>query len=286
METALSMVYMGANGNYNNGHLSDESFPLIINYLYLITYSGATASEMATGMNYENPEPTAVAAKVGGVAKSYQAEGSPVSIANKVYLMNGYEVKAEFNEIATKSFDSETESVNFADSAVSAKNINGWVEQKTHNKIKDLIDPSLLDGLTRMVLVNAIYFKGNWAKQFNKERTEKADFWTSETDKKQVDMMYVKDHFKYGHVEELDAAVIELPYANSTLSMMVILPTEKTGLAKAEAGLANMDLSEISKRLHKMEVNVYMPKFKVEYDLSLKKPLEKVRREGQRVWAE
>lgn len=246
------MVYMGAQGN--------------------------TAVEMAAGMNYENPSPPAVAAKVGGVAKGYQG-ASPVKIANKVYLMTGYEVKPEFKEISTKSFDSETESVNFAESAASAKNINDWVEDKTNNKIKDLIDASMLDSMTRMVLVNAIYFKGSWAKQFNKERTEKADFWTSETEKKQVDMMYVKDHFRYAHVPELDATAIELPYANSSLVMMVILPNAKTGLAKVEAGLANLDLSEISQKMHKVEVNVYMPKFKVEYDLSLKKPLERVRRQ-------
>lgn len=237
---------------------------------------GVTAAEMAAGMNYENPEPNAVAAKVGGVAKSYQAEGSPVSIANKVYVMNGYEVKSEFKELATKSFDSEAESVNFGENEAAAKNINGWVEDKTKNKIKDLIDPSVLDGLTRMVLVNAIYFKGSWAKQFNKERTEKADFWTSETDKKQVDMMFVKDHFRYASIPELDATAIELPYANSSLVMLVILPNEKTGLAKVESGLANVDLAEISSRMHKTEVNVYMPKFKVEYDLTLNKPLQKV----------
>lgn len=232
---------------------------------------------MATGMNYENPEPNAVAAKVGGVAKSYQAANSPVSIANKVYVMNGYTIKQQFHEIATKSFDSETESVNFAESAPTAQKINGWVEDKTKNKIKDLIDPSLLDDLTRMVLVNAIYFKGSWATQFKKERTEKADFWTSETESKKVDMMFVKDHFRYGAVPELDATAIELPYANSTLSMLVILPNQKTGLAKVEEGLANIDLAEVSKKLHKTEVNVYLPKFKVEYDLSLKKPLEKVK---------
>lgn len=238
---------------------------------------------MATGMSYENSEPTAVAAKVGGVAKSYQAEGSPVSIANKVYVMNGFEIKQEFHEIATKSFDSDTESVNFAESDATAKNINGWVEQKTKNKIKDLIDPSLLDGLTRMVLVNAIYFKGSWAKQFNKERTEKADFWTTETDKKQVDMMFVKDHFRYGSLPELDATAIELPYANSSLSMLIILPNQKTGLSNLETALANVDLSEVSKKLHKTEVNVYLPKFKVEYDLSLKKPLQKVKC-GLKLW--
>lgn len=250
VETALSMVYMGARG--------------------------VTASEMATGMQYENPDRNAVAAKVGGVAKSYKAEGSPVSIANKVYVMNGYQIKQEFHETATKSFDSDTESVNFAENVDAAKNINGWVEQKTKNKIKDLIDSSMLDGLTRMVLVNAIYFKGSWDKQFIKSRTEKADFWTSETDSKQVDMMYVKEHFRYAELPELDAAAIELPYANSSLSMLVILPNSKTGLPKLEAALANVDLAEISKNMSKQEVTVYMPKFKVEYDLSLKKPLEKV----------
>lgn len=250
VETALSMVYMGA--------------------------KGATAAQMALGMHYENADPQAVAAKVGGVAKSYQAENSPVSIANKVYVMENYAIKREFHEIATKSFDSDTQSLNFAESDQSAKTINAWVEQKTKDKIKDLVDPSMLDSLTRMVLVNAIYFKGSWAKQFNKERTQKADFWTSETDKKQVDMMFVKDNFRYAILPDLQATAVELPYANSSLSMLVILPQEKTGLGRLEAALADYDLAEISKSMSKLEVNVYMPKFKVEYDLSLKKPLQKM----------
>ena len=244
-----------------------------------MVYTGArgdTAAEMALGLKYENSEPNAVASKVGGVAKSYNVEGSPVSIANNVYLMTGYEVKPQFRETATKSFDSDIEAVDFSQSSEAAKKINDWVEQKTHNKIKDLIDPSLLDSLTRMVLVNAIYFKGKWAHEFDKQHTSKADFWTSETEKSQVDMMFIKEKFRYADLPELQASAIEVPYANSSLVMLIVLPNEKTGLAKLEADLANVDLAEISKKMHKVEVNLYMPRFKVEYDLSLKKPLQKV----------
>lgn len=92
------------------------------------------------------------------------------------------------------SFHSESETVNFANAVGSSRNINQWVEDKTNNKIKDLIKPDALGPDTRMVLVNAIYFKGLWEHQFFKERTTTAPFYTSETEFVNVDMMHVKVH--------------------------------------------------------------------------------------------
>ena len=103
-----------------------------------------------------------------------------------------------------------------------ARDINTWVEQVTKNKIKDLISPDLLDALTRMVLVNAVYFKverlrheglfskrslsqGFWRSQFEDDRTNKQDFWISKTEKKSVDMMHQKAKFFYH--EEADVQV-------------------------------------------------------------------------------
>lgn len=90
-------------------------------------------------------------------------------------------------------------------------------------------------------------------------------------------MMYTKASFKYGNIPELNAAAIELPYKGpGNLSMLVILPNEKEGLADLENKLQEVSLNDITKKMWKQEVNVWLPKFKVEYDLSMKNPLIKV----------
>lgn len=94
-------------------------------------------------------------------------------IANKVYVKDSYKLNKNFEDVARSNYFSEVEGVNFAEAANAAAKINNWVEQKTNNKIKDLIKPDDLDALTRLVLVNAIYFKGDWLHQFKKDNTKK-----------------------------------------------------------------------------------------------------------------
>jgi len=169
IQTAISLAYMGA--------------------------KGTTAEEMAGVMKFGSISRQSLADSFRNLMETLNA--SPlVKIANKIYVKENYSVKKEFNEIATKSFYSEAQNLDFAHNVESAKTINEWVEGKTNNKIKDLIDPSLLDSDTRMVLVNAIYFKGFWTHQFNKALTRKAPFWTSVKDSVEVDMMSVKVNYK------------------------------------------------------------------------------------------
>jgi serpin B len=196
--------------------------------------------------------------------------------ANKIYVMKNYSVKKSFNDVATKSFSSEAQTLDFSQSTQSAAEINGWVESKTNNKIKDLIKSDTLDSDTRMVLVNAIYFKGFWTYQFDPKNTFKAPFYLNEQDTVQVDFMKVKKHFKYGHLQDLDATAIELPYKDSDITMLIILPNTRTGLSALEGKLNTIDLGEISSKMYSQEVNVEIPKFKIEFDIELNEPLTKV----------
>jgi serpin B len=191
--------------------------------------------------------------------------------------MNNYSVKKSFNEVATKSFASEAQSLDFAQNEQSAATINKWVEDNTNNKIKDLISKDSLDASTTMVLVNAIYFKGFWTYQFDPKHTFKAPFYLNEQDTVEVDFMKVKKHFKYGALPELDATAIELPYKDSDISMLIILPNSKTGLSALEGKLNTFDLGEVCSKLYSQEVNVELPKFKIEFDIELNEPLKKVR---------
>lgn len=191
--------------------------------------------------------------------------------------MNNFSVKKSFQDISTKIFNSEAQSLDFADGVNAAKTINGWVEDKTNNKIKDLIGADSLDADTRMVLVNAIYFKGTWTYEFDKTKTFKGPFYVNDQDTVDVDFMKIKKHFAYGQFPELSASAIELPYKGSDISMFIILPDSKTGLADLESKLHTIDIQELSKKMYKQEVNVELPKFKIEFDIELNEPLKKVR---------
>ncbi|XP_039957404.1 serine protease inhibitor 42Dd-like isoform X3 [Bactrocera tryoni] len=229
---------------------------------------GETAAELDRGLGLPPNDVTAIADTFHNVLVTYK--DSPIlKIANKIYVMQGYSVKKEFNEIATTKFYSSADSINFADNANAANTINKWVESKTNNLIKNLISPDALDSDTRVVLVNAIHFKGEWKYQFPKSATRDDDFYLNEVDSVRVPMMNLKESFGYGVISELDATVLEMPYKDSDLSMVVILPNSRTGLASLQEKLKNFNLSDITRYLIHTKVIVKMPKFKAEYDIEL-----------------
>ncbi|XP_070491252.1 antitrypsin-like isoform X4 [Chironomus tepperi] len=240
------------------------------------TEGSQTRSQMLQGLKYPAQYST------NAIADSYKAFNDNVEktnglkIANKVYVMEKYSVKPSFQEIATKSFKSEAQTLNFGANTQAAATINGWVEDHTNNKIKNLISPDSLSGDTRMVLVNAIYFKGFWQHQFDKQQTFKAPFFLNEVDSVDVDFMKIKKHFNYGVFEELDATALELPYKDSDITMMIILPNKRDGLANLEKKLGSVDFGDMSNRMYSQEVNVEIPKFKIEFDIQLNEPLKKM----------
>lgn len=236
---------------------------------------GLTAEEMLTVLKYDPAQKLSVAEHYGNVMSNLDGNRS-LKIANKMYIMENYSVKSTFHDIAKKSFYSEAESLNFQDNAAAAKKINTWVEQKTNDKIKDLISPDSLDDYTRLVLVNAIHFKGTWTHQFNPESTRPMPFWISATESVDVPMMNTKKHFKHGVFDDLGLAALELTYGDSDVSMLILLPHERDGLAKLEENIQNIDIPDMLTKMHSQEVEVFLPKFKIEFDLDLKDTLEKL----------
>jgi serpin B len=252
--------------------------PLSIQTCVALAFMGAggqTAEEMSSGLRLGTLDRTTVAGSFHEILAAYEGSDK-LKIANKIYTMTGYEAKPEFNEIATKQFHSEAQSLNFADAGSSANTINSWVEDKTNQKIKDLIKPSSLSADTRMVLVNAIYFKGFWENKFNKDNTQKKPFYLNEEDHVDVDMMSTKAKFAYGRFEDLDATAIDMPYKDSDLSMLVILPNSRTGLKSLEAKLSDINILDLTKNMYKQDVIVNMPKFKIEFSIKLNDVLKKM----------
>lgn len=253
--------------------------PLSAHTVLALAYQGAagkTAESFASTLKL--PESKAAASGYKEVMSGLNnIQNVTLHIANKVYIKPTYKLKDSFGQIARDSFYSEVEPVEFGQSVAAAKTINGWVEKKTNNKIKDLIKPDSLNALTRLVLVNAIYFKGDWKHKFDKALTTKQPFYLNDEDKVDVDMMHITKNFRYGENEELDAKILELPYNNEDVSMLIVLPNQKNGIKELEKKLQSVDISELAQNIYSREVIVSLPKFKIESTIPLNDVLEEVR---------
>jgi len=195
--------------------------------------------------------------------------------ASKVYVKKDFSIKPTFNEIATKNFNSEAQSLDFSESSESAATINQWVEDNTNNKIKNLVTPDELTNDVRMILINAVYFKALWKYEFAQTETRKAPFYLNDVDSVEANFMYGKSKFKVGEVSGFDATVLELPYKETDITMLIILPNNRTGLAALESKLSDFNANSIQWRREE-EIQIYIPKFKIEFDIKLKKPLKEV----------
>lgn len=236
---------------------------------------GKTASEMDQSMGLTAVSEEELADKYFSILSQYE-NSNLLKIANKIYIKKNYEIQDKFNELLTTKFFSSAENIDFDDKVIAAKTMNNWVESKTNNLIKDLIPADSLDRDTRLVLMNAIHFKGEWVHAFPARSTQEADFYIDETNTVKVQMMYTTANFRYGDFPELDATALEMPYKNSDLSMLVILPNSRTGLVALEEKLKNTSLQDLTSRMNSYKVVVRMPKFKAEFSIELKRVLEKV----------
>ncbi|XP_049800491.1 leukocyte elastase inhibitor-like isoform X2 [Schistocerca nitens] len=252
--------------------------PISIQVILALTFLGAkgnTSKQIARGLRL--PEDTTVVENgVGAIMNRLQDNNDVLlDIANRIFLKAGYGIKEGFNQSATR-FKAGIEELDFLQEPQARKTINDWVEKKTNNKIKDIIPPGILNDLTRMVLVNAIYFKGDWLKKFEEDRTSPLPFHSAVGQSKNVDMMFLEEEFKYTEINDLNCQALLLPYKGERLNMMILLPREVNGLASLEAKLADFSLQDTVNNMYRTNVYVYLPKFKMEYSKELNGPLTKL----------
>jgi len=162
------------------------------------------------------------------------------------------------------------------DGSGSAATINKWVAEKTNNKVTEIVPASAIDNLTRLILVNAVYFKGDWLDKFNAKNTNDSDFHVSPGEQLKVKMMYRKAKFYFGVNQVLQSQAVELPYAGNTLSMVIILPDHRTTcLTEVEKKLTSDDLINVREkfRMAWSEIQLWLPRFRLDEKLSLSEAL-------------
>uniref|UniRef100_A0A8C3QZJ7 Serpin B10 n=1 Tax=Cyanoderma ruficeps TaxID=181631 RepID=A0A8C3QZJ7_9PASS len=199
--------------------------------------------------------------------------------ANRLYEEKTYPLLPKFLQLMTSYYNAKPQPVNFKRAAEQVRaQINSWVENKTERKIQSLLPAGSLHSRTVLVLVNAIYFKGKWEKKFLEKNTSEMPFRISKTKTKPVQMMFLKDKFFILHETTMKIRIIELPYVENELSMFILLPDDisdnTTGLELVRE-LTYEKLAEWTKstNMMKAEVDLYLPKLKVEENYDLKSPL-------------
>jgi len=245
--------------------------PYSLSSALAMTYTGArgqTATEMAAALHFDLPAaelPSAFAAldqRLSAIGKEGKVA---LNVANSLWLQRGYHFQKEFLETGRKSFGAELAEVDFAkDTEGSRTRINKWVAGKTADKIPELLKPGVLDPLTRLVLCNAIYFKGDWAKQFDPKATRSADFFVTPERTVQTPMMSRKTQLRSARFDGFSA--FELRYQGDALSMVVLLPEARDGLGVLESRLNGIHLQAWLTRLDQAregEAMVHLPKFKL-----------------------
>uniref|UniRef100_UPI00398EBEA3 leukocyte elastase inhibitor-like n=1 Tax=Pristiophorus japonicus TaxID=55135 RepID=UPI00398EBEA3 len=254
ISSALAMVYLGAKNN--------------------------TASQMAKALHFD---------QVGHLHSGFQKMQSDINraevsyllkVANRLYGEKTYNFLEEFCKSSVQYYGADMSGVDFRTAADKERQvINKWVEAQTEGKIENLLTQGSVDSNTTLVLVNAIYFKGSWAEKFNEQRTTEMPFRLNKNESRPVKMMYQKEKFLIHYIPEVKIQVLELPYIDKELSMIILLPDDimddSTGLKQLEQELTLEKLQEwtLQDHMSKMDVQVRLPKFKLEDDYELSSPL-------------
>ncbi|KAM9163457.1 LOW QUALITY PROTEIN: serpin B4-like [Pangshura tecta] len=262
ISAALGMVLLGARGN------TATQMEKVLNYTQLRENEnpGTGSSSEATRSDDNSEVPDDQCDIPGGIHSQFHdifsAINKPTTSyelanANRLYGEQTLQFLQQYLSCIQKLYQAELKPSDFLNAAEETREqINLWVETFTKGKIKDLFAPGTLSADTVLVLMNAVYFKGQWAVEFKKENTRESCFQINKTTSKPVKMMCHIGKYKIATIEEHDCQVLELPYKGGDLSMYILLPKDYTGLTQLEKDLTYEKLTTWSSSHHLKEDEV------------------------------
>ncbi|NOQ56134.1 MAG: serpin family protein [Nanohaloarchaea archaeon] len=194
--------------------------------------------------------------------------------SNALWAQNNYSFDIGYFDIIKTYYGGEVIDQDFkTEPEKSRLTINDWVAEQTENKIKDLIPEGIINSDTRLVLTNAIYFKGNWDLQFDEKNTVETDFFENSEKTVKAQMMSLTGaDAKFNYAETDDLQILELPYVGNDLSMLVLLP-KANNISIIDNILSTDKLLSLKSDLYTQRVDVYLPKFKFETKYLMSKDL-------------
>jgi len=182
-------------------------------------------------------------------------------VTDRIFARQGENFLKPFLETVKDYYGAPVETMDFSDPDAATKKINGWVEDQTHNRIRDLIPKGILGPETALVLVNAIYMKAAWNSPFSKDATEPKPFHVNGTET--VDVPAMHEAARFGYAKHEGYTAVTLSYIGSELQFVILLPDDANGLASLESKL-NAGLLAGCANLDERDVSLYLPKLKFE----------------------
>merc|ERR1712029_120470 len=198
-----------------------------------------------------------------------------VELANLLVVDEELDINEVFVKKLEDFYFSNIKEVDFSQPEESARLINNWVANKTENIIKEFLSPDAISDDSRLVLLNAIYFKANWMKSFSKFDTSSQVFDINQEKQLNVDMMYQQETFSFAENDKLDCQVLDLPYEDENFSMLIFLPNQSGSepLNRIIKNLEYRDITRILKDMKEKVMSVSLPKFTVGYKSQLRDTL-------------
>merc|ERR1719420_2176124 len=264
--------------------ISPTSIHLALSLLYHGSASH-TKDELKNFLNYNGVEESTIQNATRKLLKSYGDKieevksRSTIENANVIFTDKDLNIKDSYKNDLAKYLFAEVKQVDYQEPVKSAQEINNWVQEKTRNLIQDLISPDLITDDSKLLLLNAIYFKANWMSNFDKLETVSRPFRVREGVNKNVDIMTQTNLFQYKYNYDFQSQIISLPYQDENFSMIVILPFEE-GNEKVNEVINKVltipsNLNTIILGMEETEVDIFLPKFKLSYKSELVNVLQK-----------
>ena len=248
--------------------------PESISTAFAMAYAGArgsTASQMASTLHFTLP-PGRLHPAMGALLTNLNAthSGYQLHVADALWAEKDFTFLDDYLKLTRSDYGAGFNPVDFKGAPEAVRQtINQWVEQKTENKIKDLIPPRAITPATRLVLTNAIYFKGDWEAKFDKAQTQDEDFHLDAAKTVKAPLMHISN--KLGYFSGGTFQALNIPYKSGELSMVVLLPNDVAGLPALEQSLTTANLKQWLTQLNiGPKVILTLPKFKMtkEFELS------------------
>ncbi len=252
--------------------------PHSISTALAMTWAGArgdTEKEMARALGFtlgQQQLHPAFAELVANLERAREESGVKLRTANALWPQQGFEFARPFIDTVQANYEAELRPLDFVGATEqSRQTINRWVEEQTEDRIKDLIQPGVLNSNTRLVLTNAIYFKGRWKEPFDEKRTSDLPFTLASGSEVDVPLMRIKEYFQYGKADGLQ--LLRMSYGKGGLSMVVLLPEKAGGLPALERRLEVDLLNDWLANMRRQEVDLLLPRFRVETKFQLNQAL-------------
>ena len=233
---------------------------------------GTTKEEIAKVLHVAGEEPMEVNKANASLmtALNKDSEHIELQIANSIWLHEEYKFQEEFSRQTKNYFNAEIAEIDIK-SSESPKRINKWVKKATNNKIDKMVDGPLDDNFVAMLL-NAIYFKGDWKFPFDKKGTEYREFHLLNGTENTVPFMKLDEELSY--MENNDFQAVKLPYGDGEMSMTIVLPNERKSYEEFQSTLTAEKWDELRSNFPSMRGTLLLPKFKMEYETQLNDALK------------